>query len=73
MENSTSEKLGLAPPKFNTKQHIQWGLASFGGAMIRWNLWFAFVDFLCRLFRPCWTLRLFSGYYEHSLRCLERF
>ncbi len=34
MENSTSEKLGLTPPKFNTKQRIQWGLASFGGAMI---------------------------------------
>ena len=34
MENSTSEKLGLVPPKFNTKQRIQWGLASFGGAII---------------------------------------
>jgi GPH family glycoside/pentoside/hexuronide:cation symporter len=34
MENSTSEKLGLTPPKFNTKQRIHWGLASFGGALI---------------------------------------
>ena len=34
MENYTSEKLSLTPPKFNTKQRIHWGLASFGGAII---------------------------------------
>ena len=34
MENSTSEKSGLTPPKFTTKQRVHWGLASFGGAMI---------------------------------------
>ncbi|GAF73081.1 unnamed protein product, partial [marine sediment metagenome] len=34
MENSTSEKLGLTPPKFTTKQRVHWGLASFGGAVI---------------------------------------
>lgn len=34
MENSTSEKLSLTPPKFTTKQRLHWGLASFGGSMI---------------------------------------
>jgi hypothetical protein len=34
MENTTTEKLGLTPPKFTTKQRVQWGLASFGGAII---------------------------------------
>jgi hypothetical protein len=26
MENSTSEKLGLTPPKFTAKQRVHWGL-----------------------------------------------